>query len=125
MSRSSFSKSSEEIANLGPMEMTFTIKDADLDKLNDVLKDINVKECPWFEVQDKHGNKAKYYREPQWIPCSERLPEPRIDVWCNSDLGQIPGFYDETTETWYRGDYLELLVNAWMPLPEPYQPEEE
>ena len=63
--------------------------------------------------------------EPHWIPCSERLPEPRIDVWCNSDLGEIPGFYDETTETWYRGDYLELLVNAWMPLPESYQPEEE
>ena len=63
MSRSSFSKAYEE--------MTFTIEDADLDKLNDVLKDINVKECPWFEVQDKHGNKAKYYREPHWIPCSE------------------------------------------------------
>ena len=45
--------------------MTFTINDADLDKLNDVLKDINVNECPWFEVQDKHGNKAKYYREPR------------------------------------------------------------
>lgn len=63
--------------------------------------------------------------EPDWTPCSERLPEPRTDVWCNSDLGQMPGFYDETTETWYRGDYLELLVNAWMPLPEPYQPKEE
>ena len=63
--------------------------------------------------------------EPHWIPCSERLPEPRTDVWCNSDLGQMSGFYDETTETWYRGDYFELLVNAWMPLPEPYQPEEE
>ena len=63
--------------------------------------------------------------EQHWIPCSERLPEPRIDVWCNSDLGQMTGFYDETTETWYRGDYLELLVNAWMPLPEPYQPGEE
>lgn len=63
MSRSSFSKAYEEI--------TFTIEDADLDKLNDVLKDINVRECPWFEVQDKHGNKARYYREPRkkgkWI----------------------------------------------------------
>ena len=45
--------------------MTFTINDADLDKLSEILKDINVKECPWFEVQDKHGVKAKYYREPR------------------------------------------------------------
>ena len=65
MSRSSFSKAYEEIANLEPMEMTFTIEDADLDKLHEVLNDINVKECPWFEVQDKHGNKARYYRESQ------------------------------------------------------------
>ena len=54
----------EKIADLEPMEMTFTIEDADSDKLNEALKDINVKECPWFEVRDKHGNKAKYYREP-------------------------------------------------------------
>lgn len=44
-------------------EITFTIKDADLDNLNEVLKDVNVKECPYFEVQDKYGNVAKYYRE--------------------------------------------------------------
>ena len=59
--------------------------------------------------------------EPQWIPVSERLPEPRIDVWVNSDLGQMVGYYDETVELWYGRDYLELIVNAWMPLPSPYQ----
>ena len=81
MSRSSFSKAYEEIANLKPMEMTFVVEDADLDKLNDVLKDINVRECPWFEVQDKHGNKAKYYKEPHWIPCSNC--EKRCKKWEN------------------------------------------
>ena len=61
---------------------------------------------------------------PRWIPCSERLPEPRIDVWCNSDMGQMVGFYDETTENWYKSDYsLELIVDAWMPLPSPYREE--
>ena len=123
MSRSSFSKAYEEIVSLEPMEMTFTVEDADLDKLHEVLKDINVKECPWFEVQDKHGNKAKYHREPQWIPCTERLPEPRIDVWCNSDMGQMVGYYEENVETWYGRDYLELMVTAWMPLPDPYRAE--
>lgn len=63
--------------------------------------------------------------EQRWIPCSERLPEPRIDVWCNSDIGQIVGYYEENVETWYDNDYLELIVNAWMPLPEPYKAESE
>ena len=63
--------------------------------------------------------------EPHWIPCSKQLPEPRIDVWCNSDMGQMVGFYDEATENWYKSDYsFELIVDAWQPLPSPYQPEE-
>lgn len=65
----------------------------------------------------------------KWIPCSEKLPEPRIDVWCNSDIGQIQGYYEEHVGTWYASfglgrDYLELIVNAWMPLPESYKPQE-
>ena len=64
--------------------------------------------------------------EPQWIPVTERLPEPRTDVWVNSDIGQIQGYYEENAETWYASfgqgrDYLELIVNAWTPLPEPWK----
>ena len=64
--------------------------------------------------------------ELHWIPVTERMPEPRTDVWVNSDIGQIQGYYEENAETWYASfgqgrDYLELIVNAWMPLPEPYQ----
>ena len=133
MSRSSFSKAYEETANLESMEMTFTIEDADLDKLNDVLKDINVKECPWFEVQDKHGNKAKYYRESQWIPCSERLPkkEERSYWICLDGGGQCQcrwtndmyGFGANKYSKWVwhimdKPQYSKVV--AWMPLPEPY-----
>lgn len=62
--------------------------------------------------------------KPRWIPCSERLPEPRTDVWCNSDMGQMVGYYEENVETWYGRDYLELMVTAWMPLPEPFRSKE-
>ena len=66
--------------------------------------------------------------EPQWIPVSEWLPEPRVDVWVNSDIGQIQGYYEEHIGIWYASfgqgrDYLELIVTAWMPLPEPYRAE--
>jgi hypothetical protein len=152
MSKSSFSKAYKEITNLESMEMTFTINDADLDKLNEILKDINVNECPWFEVQDKHGNKAKYYREPQWIPCSERLPskEERKE-WIDNNLGGIGYLYpclvtryssinpDRTKNNPYVAkhyfdgeDFLNAgeevcseYIIAWMPLPEPYNPESE
>lgn len=86
MSRAFFSKAYKEITNLEPMEMTFTIEDADLDKLNEVLKDINVKECPWFEIQDKHGNKAKYYREPHCTDdyCEIEEVEDGFTKWAKS-----------------------------------------
>lgn len=45
------------------MEMTFTVEEADLKKLQEVLCDIKIEECPWFEVHDKYGKSAKYYRE--------------------------------------------------------------
>ena len=130
MSRSSFSKAYEEITNLESMEMTFTIEDADLDKLHDVLKDINVNECPWFEVQDKHGFKAKYYREPHWIPCSERLPEESGMYLCTcADAGRLMVTlikWQPKMESWnLTGARTYWKVLAWMPLPAPYQPKED
>ena len=67
--------------------------------------------------------------EQRWIPCSEKLPEPRVDVWVNSDIGQIQGYYEENVGVWYASfgqgrDSLELIVNAWMPLPESYREDE-
>ena len=100
--------------------MTFTIHDADLDKLHEILKDINVKECPWFEVQDKHGNKAKYYREPQWIPCIERPPD-------EDGMYLTTSMYSEVHCDYWNVDHFNRteLVIAWQPLPSPYQKEGE
>lgn len=127
MSRSYFSKAYEE--------MTFTIEDADLDKLNEILKDINVKECPWFEVQDKHGNKAKYYREPHWIPCTERLPEDWVPVLVTLKKPErLPAWIKARAENYFHFVDADVCENgewtvnkknviAWQPLPSPYTEE--
>lgn len=80
----------------------------------------------WYRAEDIYRaleNVLSAQAEQRWIPVSERMPEPRIDVWCNSDMGQMVGYYDEYVETWYGRDCLELIVTAWMPLPEPYREE--
>lgn len=114
------------------MEVTFTINDADLDKLNEILKDINVNECPWFEVQDKHGNKAKYYREPQWIPCTKEYPDPWELVWTTDRHGNVEVYQlSHKNSDWYDADenwfYNHDSIIAWMPYeaPEPYRPKED
>lgn len=43
-------------------KITLTVKDADMDKLYEALNDINIKESPYFEISDKYGNTARYYR---------------------------------------------------------------
>ena len=80
------------------------------------------------KMQDIVNNLPSAQQEQRWIPCSERLPEPRVDVWTCSDIGQIQGYYEEHVGIWYASfgqgrDYLELYVTAWMPLPEPYKAE--
>ena len=89
--------------------------------------------------------------EPQWIPCSERLPEntePVNITWVNrkpepyyADIKNKPftatGHYHNGKWWWYSAvcqDYLDeygkcemdemdrdIEVIAWMPLPEPYK----
>ena len=76
-------------------------------------------------IHCRKGRLPSAQPEQRWIPVSERLPEPRVDVWVNSDIGQIQGYYEEHINVWYASfgqgrDYLELIVNAWRPLPEPY-----
>lgn len=75
------------------------------------------------EEQEKH----------RWIPVGERLPEFGEDVMISFSNFSLPiiGRCDRDEEgiMWFAGDELEslvshkLFVNAWQPLPEPYEEE--
>lgn len=66
--------------------------------------------------------------EQRWIPCSERLPAYGEDVlisiggYCN--VGHIVSVNEEEQYNWYFSGWYHLPndVDAWMPLPEPYNP---
>lgn len=108
-------------------EGTINIKDADLQKMAKVLNDVNIKECPYFVLSDKYGNSARYYRENQWIPVSERLPDSgkKQDVFVTINYLK----YEAETDIWDGDSFLYYgeKVVAWMPFqfPEPYKEEEE
>ena len=64
--------------------------------------------------------------QPQWIPCSERLPEEEEDVLVCSEDGDIDiacwmyeQWTDEPNIEWWCGEYRVDAV-AWMPFPKPY-----
>ena len=59
--------------------------------------------------------------EPQWIPCSEQLPDGRLNksyLVQDKDGRRAVGTY--TNWGWMFGHYMNDPV-AWMPLPEPYK----
>lgn len=69
----------------------------------------------------KEIDKAKTVND--WIPCSERLPEDRQHIlFCDIDGDEYIGKYYE--DRWY-ADFEDRIKNviAWMPLPEPFDPE--
>ena len=64
----------------------------------------------------------------QWIPVSEQLPEDEQEVLFSTKTGRVHlGRYhnDNSVNQWYSSlDKMRAwnnIVNAWMPLPEPYK----
>ena len=80
--------------------------------------------CPQF---------ARIPSAQQWIPCSERLPEERINpntrdfeyVLCVTIWGDVRPFKYGTpigqkeAHFWNGAGYVDAYVTHWMPLPEP------
>ena len=62
--------------------------------------------------------------EPQWILCSERLPEDDRSKVVTLANGNAEVGYYSNGDWWCVGDNVTLenqTVIAWMPLPEPYK----
>ena len=78
------------------------------------------------ELLDDLENLPSAQPEQQWIPCSERLPEPDEEVfvylWDN-----VPYITSMNGEGQWDTEYFCVDVKdapkAWMPLPEPYKEE--
>lgn len=49
------------------------------------------------------------------------MPEPRVDVLCYTDMGEMVGYYEEHIDAWYGRNDFELIVKAWLPLPKQYK----
>lgn len=68
-------------------------------------------------------------QEPRWIPVSERLPENGQNVlFCDIDNDIMVGYHIKgrpNTHFSQDGTYEDMKnVRAWMPLPEPFEPQE-
>lgn len=88
------------------------------------------------ETEEEQKKVIERLKSTNWIPVSERLPSLDKHIAISLDNCDIPaiGRYtvdDEGGGTFRVGDQdesfleLNLFVNAWMPLPEPYKEGEE
>lgn len=81
------------------------------------------------EVLCRNGADAFFniggWKEPKWIPVSERLPEEETDVLICNSKGNIEvsrgSVFDDGTWEWYTSGWHFGEVLAWMPLPEKYK----
>ena len=66
--------------------------------------------------------------QPEWVPCSERLPkDDRTKIVTLANGNAECGYYSNG-DWWCIGDSIKLenpIVIAWQPLPEPYREEGE
>lgn len=66
--------------------------------------------------------------QPEWIPCSERLPDEGTEVLGTDDHGCIRHVVKDKCGLYEFATYEEMMhinIVAWQPLPEPYKEEKQ
>ena len=70
-------------------------------------------------------NSTPYKDRPQWIPCSERLPEKHGRYIVTNAYGCVREYdYNDWAVRDGKWLYCRHEILAWMPLPEPYEGEQ-
>lgn len=110
-------------------EMTLTLNSPITDEQWDAITDVDFEYTDRIWFNTKHGKTVEFIKKasvPRWIPCSERLPEEDREVL-------ITAWRDTVMIAWlddgeWTNDAVTFtdssMVNAWMPLPEPWKEEE-
>ena len=76
-----------------------------------------------FSEEQMNTIEQAFKKEPKWIPVSERLPEKyTYTLWCASSRCVRSDYFNG--EFWEDAKKFGYEVIAWMPLPEPYEPQE-
>ena len=81
-------------------------------------------DCTNIKCESHSCNKRLPSAQPQWIPCSERLPEYGHPVlWCNEQGSVfVSAITYQNGNSWNVGKrHRGCDVLAWMPIPEPYK----
>ena len=107
-------------------DMTMRLIDA-----NALLEKLNKEKVPYRRDIDKVIREMTVYapiiNKPQWIPVEERLPEKYEDVlitYRNPNEKVARSWVGYRTSTgWRVYAVYRPNVTAWMPLPEPYEPD--
>ena len=143
----------EEIDNTSPEVKTAKRFMKEMDRMNDCISRSQaidmVKRC----LQPEHRNKEVALQmcvdglsglpsvqpESRWIPCSERLPEERINpitqdyyeyqcTYCSGlhkSIVDVRHYKFGDGHWWHGAGIMDDYVTAWRELPEPYKGEEE
>ena len=81
-----------------------------------------------IRVVDKAIQHGTPQKSGKWIPCSERLPEEnkQVLIQYRTRYRDDVNLFDVTSRVdynYWQGIGREINVIAWMPLPEPYDPQ--